>query len=125
MKHYAICEDKCLVETYSKDEIDKKVSNMTFKKVNGSVAIGDFHPYTKIDLDYPEGFDVSNTRILCANYWRTDRDGFGTGDLSYNTVCTAECHKDYIRAYVGKTDTTSTLSGGTYQIEVYLMKVEE
>lgn len=126
MKHYAICENKCLVETYSKDEIDKKISNIEFKKISGSFIIdsSEFYDNKILDLNYPTGYDVNNTRILCVNYWRTDRDGFGTGDLSYRTICSAECHKGYIRAFIADYGTGS-LGYGTYQIEVYLMKVEE
>lgn len=112
MKHFSIKDNKCLEETYSKDDIDKKISDIQFQKISGSFIINAMHPYFKLDLNYPEGFGADNTRILCVNYRVNDKEGFCTGDLSYNTICAAECFKDYIRAYVGRTS-TGELNYGT------------
>lgn len=115
MSKFAIKKNKCLEEIVSEIAI-----------VRGSKDNNEDRDYVAMYLDYPEGFDFNNTRILSVNYRVTSytNTGFSNGNVSVAGEATSGvCSKnDGILVSVGVR--YGTMYRGTYEFEAYLLKVE-
>lgn len=78
-KHYAICENMCLIETYSKDEIDKMIITV---KVPYNVPrnVGD----EVISVFYPNGFNKDNCIVVGLAYKLSNEEIIKTVPLETN-----------------------------------------
>ena len=118
-KIYGFNESKCLVEVYSKKEINDKIAIITGSKTNDS----DNNDTVGMWMDYPNGFDVDNTIILSSLYSTSDTSGFNNGMISNEIVCTAHLTKSQIFIGVGHTS-YGVMDSGTYLFKLVLMKVD-
>ena len=78
-KHYAICENMCLIETYSKDEIDKmiitvKVPYYIPRNIDDEV----------ISVFYPNGFNKDNCIVVGLAYKLSNEEIIKTVPLEIN-----------------------------------------
>ena len=78
-KHYAICENMCLIETYSKDEIDKMIITVKvpyhLPRNSGDEVISVF---------YPNGFNKDNCIVVGLAYKLSNEGIIKTVPLEIN-----------------------------------------
>ena len=125
-KVYVVCENMCMEEAYTKEQIDEKLANVavitgTITKPSGTY-VSDLTYY-----DYPEGFTNSNCVVVSAmaKPLSTENWTFGEGTkfkdsdpirlnpsvrLGINKVCASVC-----------SDTEEV--GLTFDIKIVLMKI--
>ena len=121
MKCYAVGENKCLVETYSKDDQDNLIITVKVPlgKINGTYA-------TKNVL-YPDGFGRDNCAVVGlayqlnnGDYKRTDR--YNINQYYYHPYC--NLGGNYMEVGMVSSDGSATVSYNTFYVYVTLMKTK-
>lgn len=123
-KHYAICENMCLEETYSKSEIDKLISGIV--EVTGKIEVKNSSTGIKETiLAYPDGFNKNNTCVL-ATYYKTSENGSKRffGDINDGIGVNATASDSYILFSLGRYADQYSIPENTYYVGVVLKKIK-
>lgn len=123
-KHYAICENMCLEETYSKNEIDELISDIV--EITGKIEVKNTNTGVKEALlTYPNGFNKDNTCIL-ATYYKTSENGSKIffGNINDGIGVNATTIDNYILFSLGRYADQYSIPANTYYVGVVLKKIK-
>lgn len=123
MAHYVICDNKCLEEAYSKQEVDNLVS---FIEVTGEIVVTSSGTGVKdVTIPYPEGFNKDNTYVM-SEWYRTSATGSKNFYSNMNdglglSVTTAD---NYILVRLARYEDNYAVAAGTYYVGMLLQKID-